>query len=375
MSDISAIMKKILPPKLERDLAVASHNVKAKRACRSDAFGLLEYPEDGYLDCFVFDSNFVANCFYGTEPALRRYSGYPSRISAAIEHGVYFGTTVESEATINPYPGLITFSPQRVKHLRAQFDRLILPIGPYIQYYEPFLSQSEQKALHHELGRTLLVFPKHSIEAVTLHADLSQTVAQIDQLKADRDIQTVLVCLYFNDIPTKLPSFFASKGYRVVCCGHRSDPSFLSRQRSLIELSDLTASNSVGTHIGYCHFLGKEHVLFNQDYMEDDFRRGTISYGKDAAGSRTKEMAVVEHAFSPSGSPSERDNVVAKYWGTKNIRSPEELYLALNIFDEVYSRTKSTSDMNDVARAIASESDDPRVTSLVNEMLGGADDD
>ena len=47
----------------------------------------------------------------------------------------------------------------------------------------------------------------------------------------------------------------------MVCAGHAYDPHFLDRLRTLIELSDITLSNNLGTHIGYCVSLGKPHWI------------------------------------------------------------------------------------------------------------------
>lgn len=369
--DFLARIKSAIPPKIERDVAVLAHNVRAAMAPKAESLGLLEYSKDGYLDCFKFDSCFVANNFYGVETALKEYSNRTARIRAGIEHGVYFGSTIESEATINPYPGIITFSQHRAFHLRKAFGRLILPIGPYIHYCAPYLEDDDLTKLHSELGRTLLVFPKHSIKNVILDADLSQTLKQINLLCLARDIQTVLVCLYFNDVATELPLLFESYGYKVVCCGHRSDPDFLRKQRSLIELADVTASNSVGTHIGYCHHLGKEHVLFEQTYMERDQRIGAINLGDSFKDTRVAEMQDVSHAFGSEGSADERDLVVARYWGTGQVRSRQELGIALNLFDAIYDRTRDVDSMVVAARQIADELSDPTVISLVDEMLSG----
>ena len=50
----------------------------------------------------------------------------------------------------------------------------------------------------------------------------------------------------------------------VVTAGYIMDPLFLSRLKSIIQLSDLTMSNNVGTHLGYCIYLNKPHWIVRQ---------------------------------------------------------------------------------------------------------------
>lgn len=45
--------------------------------------------------------------------------------------------------------------------------------------------------------------------------------------------------------------------------GHQLDINFLNRLKTIILLSDYTCSNSIGTHTGYCVYLGKPHLVIN----------------------------------------------------------------------------------------------------------------
>lgn len=358
----------MFPERLYRDFAVCRHNIISARHPKQKREGLLSYSPDGYRDCFRFESHMVANSFYGIEPALVEYSGYNRKICAAIEHGVYFGRTIESEATCNPYPGIITFGPQRRLHLRGQFERMILEVGPYIHYCKPFLSNEEMYQLKSKLGRTLLFFPKHSIEGVEVRADIDETCRQIESIKEQNGIESVLVCLYFNDVPTPLPQLFEERGFTVICCGHRSDPSFLSRQKSLIQLADITASNSVGTHIGYCYLLERPHLLVSQRISETD-RREDANVSDSILRSRLAEVREVERAFSQRGSGDEQKRVAEKYWGIGKSKTPGQLLAALNVLEEIYGRTHKKDRMTHIARGIASSSSDVETVKVIEEML------
>lgn len=364
------VARRCLPARAARWSAVALHNLKAAVRKPEEVIDLVSYSHSGYSDAFKFDSAFLANSFYGIEPSLKSYCGYEGRIRAAIEHGVYFGDNVESEVDKNPCPAIITFGWQRREHLRKRFDRLVFEVGPYIHYASPFLSEMELSRLKSKLGQVMLVFPKHSIERVSLKGDLGQTVEQIDALRNSRSIDTVIVCLYFNDIQSSLPSLFETRGFKVACCGHRSDPLFLSRQKSLIQLADLTVSNSVGTHVGYCHDLDKEHIVIEQTYSVEDSRSFNVNNDPLYVRSYRKEISEVAHAFSESGNETLRDAAACKYWGADKVRSAEELRTALAFLDQTYKSTKNTRLMVSAARKISEESSSPLVRSLFNEMSG-----
>jgi hypothetical protein len=72
--------------------------------------------------------------------------------------------------------------------------------------------------------------------------------------------------MYWKDILNGNHFPYREHGFQVVTAGHRSDSYFLSRLKDIIELSDYTMSNFVGTHIGYCISLGKPHYIIKQKY-------------------------------------------------------------------------------------------------------------
>ena len=75
--------------------------------------------------------------------------------------------------------------------------------------------------------------------------------------------------LYYQDILNGDAAIFEDAGFVVVTCGYREDCHFLERQRTLIKLADFTMSNSIGTHVGYCVYMGKPHYSFKQWYEYD----------------------------------------------------------------------------------------------------------
>lgn len=59
----------------------------------------------------------------------------------------------------------------------------------------------------------------------------------------------------------------------VVSCGNRYSEKFLCRQKAIILASDISASNNLGTHLGYCIYLGKPHILLPQEFYYSGDRK------------------------------------------------------------------------------------------------------
>ena len=108
-----------------------------------------------------------------------------------------------------------------------------------------------------------MVFPSHSVKGLEVEYNYSWFNNKILEEKSKYD--SILVCLYHLDAQNKkIVSNYKDLGGTIVCAGHKYDHNFLSRLRSIIELSDFTISNSVGTHVSYCCALGKNHRVFRQ---------------------------------------------------------------------------------------------------------------
>ena len=273
------------------------------------------YPEESQLDNrFIVSEYYRGNALYGISRALREYSDYNFKLPVCIEHGVYFGNYVD-EDIVNPcLPGIITFSEVRCEHIRAKANRDAYAIGPYIHYANKVIDDAAIKELKKQFGKTLVVFPGHSISESKAPGSSGNDVLKVAaELHQQGEFETVLVCLYFNDFSRLRKRVEESGLFHVVCMGNRYDDSFLSRLKTLITLSDYTLSDAVGTHVGYCVCLNKPHWIVSPMRHE-----GNESF--------KAEVGEVESAFSEYGNItcSQRE-VVGKYWGLSKIRTPKEL--------------------------------------------------
>ena len=268
---------------------------------------------------------YIRNCFYGHSSIFRSYAEYRPKVRSMIEHGLYFGDVfMEEEIESNPFYSVITMSEYRLEKLREKCPYAIHAIGPYIAYADPILDQEELSRLKGELGKTLLVIPSHSIKNLESVFDKDEFVEEIKRIQAERVFQTVLVCLFYQDIlnDARVVDYYENQGFMVTTCGFRENEDFLRRQRALFELCDVSISNSVGTHIGYSVYLNKPHYYFQQRIEKDAKEEGLA---KEVANSSAKkdreELGRLFTSYDESIS-EEQYKACDRFFGLSNIHTP-----------------------------------------------------
>lgn len=298
--------------------------------------GLFYVNEKGYQNIFLTTAYRAENNFYGIENCLKAYSRRDKPIKSSIEHGVYFGPFVNKEEADGGFPIIITFGTQRHRHIASVSATPVLEIGPYIHYAESYVSLEEIAEIKRELGRVLLVFPCHSIETANVKYNFETLIQKVKELEISNCIDTTLYCLYFHDINKGEADRFIEAGKRVVCAGHRSDPLFLSRLKSLIQIADITASNGAGTHMGYCEYLQRPHIFIDMDVVADREAAVAANVEESFWSEKEKELLEVKRAFMTEFGSRQRKEVCEKFWGFSSVRSQNFLAVAFKEADIAY---------------------------------------
>jgi len=278
---------------------------------------------------FHWDENYHGNVHFGIADAIKKYTGIRQRLNCCIEHGVYFGNTYfEDEAVDSGFTKLVTFGRQRLEHLKMVAKVEIIPIGPYIYYAEPSLSLEKINRIKKKNGKTLLVFPTHSIDRVDKEFDYEKFLSNIEMFKRNHGFKTVLVCMFYKDLMLGRDKAYLEHGYQVVTAGYRDDYMFLRRLKSFILLSDYTISNDIGTHLGYCVCLGKPHTVFEQTikikpYTKTDLENEPEVYNPTVEQEKNevkREFMTFEEKIT-----ERQKQIVNRFWGTEFIRGKKEL--------------------------------------------------
>jgi len=266
---------------------------------------------------------FSANCWYGNNFAVKKILNINKNepLKGVIEHGLYFGRLKsDSEMNYNSFKRVYTYSDYRKNALMEQgfSEDHVVVVGPYILGAPLQLSVDQLKLEKKKNGKTLLVFPSHSTEDILVNFDGITLIDSIEKIKYEHGFQFVLVCMYYKDIRERRHLKYLEKNYSVVTAGHKYDPNFLGRLRHIINLSDMTMSNSLGTHLGYCVALHRPHYLFLQD-QEWEGRAPSQVDGFDQEYYRQLNLEKAELSeyfgkYSEIISPAQVE-IVHKYWG------------------------------------------------------------
>lgn len=266
---------------------------------------------------------FSSNCWYGNNLAINACIGAPlnAPVRGIIEHGLYLGRKKFSgERRVNGFHRVYTYSDYRRSVLLEQGYHAadIVVCGPYIQYVRGLLSTERMRAMRQRLGRALVVFPSHSTSGIDVNYDVAELIRRVEVEKTENGFDTAVFCVFYRDVQRGLHTAYQRAGYHVVTAGHKFDPNFLPRLRSIFEIAHSTVSNSIGTHIGYSVALGRPHRILSQETTWD-VRDAIELEGIDdeMRHNLALEKRILMEAFgshSVSISPEQR-SVVSHFWG------------------------------------------------------------
>lgn len=261
----------------------------------------------------IKDSN-----YYGYVNAIKHYVDNLN-IVVSLEHGLYLDDQVSFYANYKTFDSICTLSDYRIQILHNHgVKKKLLAIGPYIHYAQSLLSDIEVKDLKSTLGKVLLYMPSHSTNRTDETSNyFKEELDIVDKMKCDYHFDTILVCIYYLDFRYEdCIKEYVSRGYKLVTAGHQLDTNFIRRLKSIIMLSDYTVSNTIGTNLGFCIYLGKPHLIIN-DYKD--------KYNKERSGfAARREIADAFANYSPVITDKQRE-VCNKYWGFESVKSADEL--------------------------------------------------
>lgn len=280
----------------------------------------------------------IDNNLYGYASHLKKFAGIRKDLQGYMEHGLFLGGIIHPDQFHWHFSRFITMSAARKTLLEERFPKkATIAIGPYIHYSQGILESKAQEALKKDLGKTLLVYPFHSMKNVDAGFNEPELIRRIKEVATDFD--TVLISLYYLDAQRHdTVAAYRAEGFKVITAGHRYDRNFVARQRSHIELADLTMSNGMGTQTGFCVYLNKPHYIFQQKI--DQSVKSTKELKRFKAGGSAgsvKERVAQERAYfsqlfselRPDIS-AEQKEITAQFWGFNQLKSAEELQAFFN---------------------------------------------
>lgn len=273
---------------------------------------------------------------YSMNHIFRNYLDFEEdfRLHVFFEHGIVYTDNVDGPYRVHEYLPSMVASPYRVNILKNQPNfKGAYAIGPYIHYAESLLSDDQISEEKDRLGRTLLVFPSHSIDGIVKKFDYANFINKINEISNDFD--SVRVCMYWKDVLLNNHTPYIKEGFEVVTAGHSSDYYFLPRLKSIIESSDMAMANDIGSQLGYCLYLNKPYYLTSMDEVsfsnETDSENDKLMLFKenrvwDKVNS-SDNVVMIKKLFSTPQEKISKDqyNLINYLWGFDCIKSKNEL--------------------------------------------------
>lgn len=287
-----------------------------------------------------------SNESYGHEFWIKKYSGWNKPIYGLVEHGLYLGNNHQKVGDKVEYDlgVILTFGDYRKKIINEAFPGMkVFKIGPRIAYSETDNDyKSEILGLLKGNKRVLTIFPAHSITSLKSKYDIPALYNYAKKICAEFDLDNIFVCLPYGDIEKGLEKDFEKHGCSIVSAG-KDSIKFLPRLKAIIEMSTITMSNSLGTNLGYCIYMGKQQILIPQkiEYEGTGFAIETERRNKGSEYDYFYQQETELFASIFDGSSGEIINEKQKeicnyYWGLNDVLSSKEFYNLLSNLDTEY---------------------------------------
>lgn len=282
---------------------------------------------------------------YGMNSVLKKYAGFSMdyKIHVLFEHGVNYTDNVTGGFRVHEYLPSMVASQYRVNILKQQKEyKGAYAIGPYIHYANPLLTKEEIKAEKERLGRNLLVFPSHSVNTTTSKFNLEEFINKIKE--TSKDFDSVRICMYYQDVLLKRHLLYQKEGFEVVTAGNYNDYYFMPRLKSIIETSDISMANDIGSHLGYSIYLNKPHYLFKQniDYEHANKFDGNLVNEVIKRVKLSDNVANITKLFSEyhENITKEQYELISYLWGFNEVKTPSELKELILKINNNYSNIK-----------------------------------
>lgn len=279
------------------------------------------------------------NRLYGDELLLKKYSNTNKDLYAIIEHGLYFGNNIAKVGNEFEWDlgCILTLGDYRKNLINKNYpDYYCETIGPLIHYAD--VDEEYMGNIINMISaekKTLLFFPVHGNEKFSPIYDARNTIKKIIEIADIRECYNIIICVYYGtaNIYESICKELNNKRILITSCGSRFDDKFLCRQKALIQIADVTMSNSLGTHIGYCIYMGKPHVLLPQSFsyegseeeLEKDFGKNNRS--SNWKSDYDKEIDKFQKLFSLyyNTITNEQLEICNYYWGINKVKSKEQI--------------------------------------------------
>lgn len=286
----------------------------------------------------IQDFFILQNRFYGMDTILKEYCNYNGKIYPFIEHSPLWDGGFSHYELETISPAIFSYSDYRRNYILKSglTTKDVVRMGPSIHYAESLYCNKFIMHIKKILGKTLLAFPGHSHLYSKIQYDEKQFAQYIEKFAIENNFESVLICMFHQDIMFERDKIFKDKGFIIVSSGHKYDVNFLGKLKCLIEICDYSMSNMFSTHVGYCIFMNKPHHIFMQDVIYHLHRPDEEEYKV-----KVKKYKLGEIFQSLDNNISKKQyELCNEYWGFEHIKTREEMKFILEFYEDVYLKCK-----------------------------------
>lgn len=283
-----------------------------------------------------------SNEWYSNAYTIKKYAGFEEslKLPFAVEHGTKYDDDITEYEIDTDLPAVLATGGYRIQVYKdKKIPKDVYSIGPYIKYAQPLLSEHEFKNRKRKLGKVLLFMPCHSdVYQESSHND-TFIFDEINKRKIKEKFDTLLVCLHWYNIKKNLFGQYKELGWTCVTAGHETNHLFLSRLRSIIELSDAVISDGIGTHIGFALTLNKPVSLYKVNFIVKNV--ANLPHITDESLTNQidpKLLAKFYEVFAGNHDKitQEQLDLVEPYYGLNNTLSKEDFKQLILKYDKKY---------------------------------------
>ncbi|MBR5564910.1 MAG: hypothetical protein IKW08_01965 [Roseburia sp.] len=273
--------------------------------------------------------------YYGYYDSLFEYAKMKKGrlvLIPSFEHGVRFGAPkwrYKNNSVCYACQG-----PKRVYEIHDVNPlKPVFVLGPYIHYAQYYYSVEKMQMLKQQFGKTLLVFPSHTCED---NQQSRNEKAFVDVVKDKylSEYDTLLVCMYWNDINDPVVDAFKQIGGKIVSAGFRGDTNFIKRLKTLLYLADDVVVNDIGTNIGFAYYMGcNVYLEANKKQSADKVFQQNYNIFEKAFYSPNKRFSVEQREL--------QEKLYNDYWGGQDfLLSQEDIKGILETLQYVCAESK-----------------------------------
>ncbi len=268
-----------------------------------------------------YNLNKTESRMYGIHKALFGDINDKEVYFPSAEHGLIFHNSNWSDTENTVRASCVTFGDFRKEILQKFYDTPVFCVGPYIHYAEDYYKPEKFFDIKNKIGKNLLVFPTHGTDDAKITYSEKCFADKIFELKNDFD--SVTVCVFWWNLNDPMVSFLREKGCHIVSAGYREDPNFLSRLKTIIDLSDLAIGDSIGTNVGYCISRNKPFAYFESETDKKDFCKTDTEDERFVKEHTDNLKNIFKDAYSIGEAQLKACNY---YWGLDKIKTREQLH-------------------------------------------------